>query len=188
MMASNMTRSFVTLSLILLFSVTNGQEVTVKTDKATYKIDERIYLEYEVRIKVDSTSKLSTTDFMMASGPNTNSFFSNASGQTIYTYKLSYVIKARHAGNLEIPSPVFYIKNEKLKAETIHIKVTDENLTEKEIDKIKFDEFKEEIRKPDGTLRLVLSEEYGYVEEFKNDTWILKRRMTKREIAKARKK
>lgn len=183
-----MIRFIKILSLLFIFSVANAQEVTVKTDKAEYKMGERIYLEYEVKAKVDSTGKLPLMNFTIANGPNTSSSISIINGQTTYTYRLNYVINAQQTGNIEIKSPIFFIKNEKQKAESIHIKITGENLTEKEIDQIKFDEFRESLVKPEGTLRFVLSDKYGYVEEFKNNNWVQMRRMTKKEIAKFRKK
>ena len=60
--------------------------------------------------------------------------------------------------------------------------------TDKEIDEIQFRKFKDESKNNNGTLRLILSDKYGYIEEFNDYQWSFKRRLTKKEIAKLRKK
>ena len=60
-------------------------------------------------------------------------------------------------------------------------------LTEKEIEEINFNDFKDDSIKPDGTIRLVLSDKFGYVEEFNAFQWKFKRRLSKKEIKKLRK-
>jgi predicted transcriptional regulator len=53
---------------------------------------------------------------------------------------------------------------------------------------IKLKKIAENFSKPEGTIRFVILNEIGYVEEFNNKKWEFKGELTKKEIKKLRKK
>ena len=101
---------------------------------------------------------------------------------------MTFEVKAIVAGSIEIISPIFQINNKKVTAETINLTISADKLTAQEIDEIEFAEFKDKLQYPKGTLRYILSDNLGYIEQFNEAEWIFKRRLTKKEIAKLRKK
>ncbi len=183
-----MRKTLQTLILIFGSTITYGQIILAKTEKNEYKIDETITLVYEAKAKVDSVDIFSGTNFIIISGPLKSNSSSTINGKTTYIYTLTYEIKALTTETIEIISPTFYIDNQKHKAEKLILTISGKKLTDKEIDEIEFNKFKDESIKPNGTLRFVLSDKYGYTEEFKDFQWTFKRRLTKKELAKLRKK
>lgn len=176
------------LSTIIASTITYGQNVTVKTEKKIYKIDETIALVFEVNAKVDSSDRLKGTNFKILNGPSTSQSESTLNGQSNISYSLKYEIKAENSGQLEIISPTFFIGNKKYKADDLFLTISGTKLTDKEIEEFNFNEFKENSIKPNGTVRFILSGDFGYIEEFKDFQWIFKRRLTKKEISKLNKK
>lgn len=77
---------------------------------------------------------------------------------------------------------MFYIENKEYRAENILLTISGTTLTEKEIEELRFKEFMDKSVKPDGTIRFVVSNNFGYVEEFRGVEWIFLRRLTKKEI------
>ncbi len=183
-----MKKTVKTILLLLISVITYGQEITVKTDKPEYKIDEIIYLEYEIKAQVDSVDILSEANFKIIHAPGTSTSTSTINDKTTYRYTLKYELKALYPGTIEIISPTFYFENHRKKAEKIILKITGDRLTEKEIDEIEFNTFKEKSIYPNGTLRFIVSGKFGYIEEFNNFQWIFIRRLTPKEIAKLKKK
>ena len=183
-----MNKTILILLTIIASTITNGQNVIVKTEKYDYKIDETIKLVFEVNAKVDSTSQIKGTNFKVINGPRKNQSTSTVNGQTTLLYSLTYEIQAENPGKLEIITPTFYIDNKEHKAENLLLTISGTKLTNKEIEEINFNKFKDKSIKPDGTIRIVLSDNFGYIEEFKSFEWKFKRRLTKKEIAKLKKK
>jgi len=183
-----MKKTILILLTILASTITNGQNVIVKTEKNDYKIDETIKLVFEVNAKVDSTAQIKGTNFKVINVPRKNKSTSTVNGQTTLSYSLTYEIQAVNPGKLEIISPTFYIDNKEHKAENLLLTISGTKLTDKEIEEINFNKFKEKSIKPDGTIRIVISDNFGYIEEFKSFEWKFKRRLSKKEIAKLRKK
>jgi hypothetical protein len=172
------------LSTIIVYTVSYGQHVSVKTEKKNYKIDETITLIFEVNSNVDSSGLIKGTNFKILKGPRKNQSVSTINGQTNISYSLTYEIQAEKPGKLEIISPTFYIDNKEYKANDILLSISGIKLTDKEIDEINFNEFKDNSIRPNGTLRFIITSEFGYIEEFKDFQWKFKRRLTKKEIAK----
>ena len=183
-----MNKTIFILLIIIASTVTNGQNVIVKTEKNGYKIDETIKIVFELNAKVDSTAQIKETNFKVINGPRKNQSTSTVNGQTTLSYSLTYEIQAQNPGKLEIISPTFYIDNEEYKAENLLLTISGTKLTEKDIEEINFNKFKDKSIKPDGTIRIVLSDNFGYVEEFKDFKWTFKRPLTKKEVTKLRKK
>ncbi len=183
-----MNKTILILLTIIASTITNGQNVIVKTEKYDYKIDETIKLVFEVNAKVDSTSQIKGANFKVINGPRKNQSTSIVNGQTTLLYSLTYEIQAENPGKLEIITPTFYIDNKEHKAENLLLTISGTKLTNKEIEEINFNKFKDKPIKPDGTIRIVLSDNFGYIEEFKGFEWKFKRKLTKKEIAKLRKK
>ena len=161
-----MNKTILILLTIIASTITNGQNVIVKTEKYDYKIDETIKLVFEVNAKVDSTSQIKGANFKVINGPRKNQSTSIVNGQTTLLYSLTYEIQA----------------------ENLLFTISGTKLTNKEIEEINFNKFKDKPIKPDGTIRIVLSDNFGYIEEFKGFEWKFKRKLTKKEIAKLRKK
>jgi len=186
---SNQMNRIFHLLIALVSSITiYGQNVSIKTEKAEYKIEETIILVFEVKAKVDSVSKLAVGNYRIINGPSKSQSVSTINEETTFIYNLIYEIKANSTGTIEIISPTFYIENQELKAEILNLTISGNKLTEKEIDEIKFNEFINESIKPSGTIRYVLSDSYGYIEKFNNIEWTFERRLKKKEIRKLRKK
>ena len=183
-----MNRILQILITIAVSTTVYGQNVSVKTEKTEYKIEETITLVYEVKAKVDSVSKLTVGNFKIINGPRTSQSVSTINGQTTLTYNLTYEIKANASGTIEIISPTFYSDNQESIAEKLNLTISGNKLSDKEIEELNFNEFKDNSFKPNGTLRYVLSETFGFVEEFNDFQWTFKRKLTKREIGKFRKK
>ena len=173
--------------MVLNFSTVFGQKVKSSSDKKSYKIEEKITLEFEVKASVDSISNLQTQGFFIVSGPNKSTSYSIIDGKTEKNFNLKYVIKASQAGKLSISSPSFYILGEEYKAPTLTVTITGENLTEAEMKKLEFDRFRENSIKPTGTLRYVLSDSLGYIESYDVPTWKFIRSLTQDEILQLKK-
>ena len=82
----------------------------------------------------------------------------------------------------------FYFNNEQKKANNLTLKVTDKKLTDVEKDQINFNEFKDNSAKLKGTMRFVLSDNYGYIEKFNGSQWEFDRRLSKDEVDNLAKK
>jgi len=164
-----------------------GQNVKVRTEKMDYKFFETITVVYEVNSMVDSIEHIKGKNFKILETPTNYRTVSTINGNTTLTYTLNYKIKATKIGKLEIVSPAFYIGGKAYEAEILSLNISDMNLTDKEIEEINFNDFKDDSVKPEGTIRIVLSDEFGYVEEFKTLKWNYKRRLSKKEIKKIKK-
>lgn len=172
---------------IAISTTTYGQNVTIKTAKNEYKIDETITLIYEIKAKVDSVGKLKGENFEIINNPKKSQSVSVIDGQTSLTYNLTYKIKAVTPGTIEIISPIFYANNQEFVAKKLSLTISGDKLSDREIEENNFNEFKDNSnRPPNGTLRYVLSDTFGYVEEFNNFKWTFKRRLTKKEIKRLR--
>jgi len=183
-----MNRIFHLLIAFVASTTVSGQNVSVKTDKADYKMEETIDLVFEVHAKVDSVGKLAVGNYRIINGPRKSQSFSTINGETTLIYILTFEIKANYPGTIEIISPTFYIENQELKAEILNLTISGNKLTEKEIDEIKFNEFINESIKPSGTIRYVLSDSYGYIEKFNNIEWTFERRLKKKKLENLEKK
>lgn len=179
-----MKRILFVLIHLFLFTHAYAQKVVSNTEKKEYKIEEKIMVDFEVKSLVDSTSKFMEGNYKITSGPMKSKSTSSINGKTESTFKLSYEIKALNIGKVKIESPVFYINGEANKAPSIELSIIDDDLTSKEIDEMGYKEFLNSNYTANGTLRYVLNEKYGYLEEFQNVKWEFVRRMTSKEIAK----
>lgn len=56
-------------STLIVSTVCYGQNVTARTQKKDYKIDETITIVFEVNAMVDSTDRIKGTNFKIISGP-----------------------------------------------------------------------------------------------------------------------
>ena len=184
--------NYKTLIIIFLtpFSMTSafGQIVKSSTEKREYKIDETITINFEAKLKVDSTTKLVVNNFIVMTGPEISSTYSITDGKKENSYHLSYKIKATRVGKLIIASPDFYAQGELYIALPITLSITGENMTTAELKKIELDRFRENFVKPTGTLRYVLFDSLGYIEAYDSPNWNFVRALTIEEIEQLKKK
>ena len=159
-----------------------AQDVTLKTEKKEYKIDETITLVFEIKAKVDSEGSLSGTNFTVIDGPKKRQSTATKDGKTIMTYTSTYRIKANSPGLMSLVSPTFYLNGQEKNAGNFTLKVKDDKLTEVEKDEINFNEFKENATKHNGALRYVVSDNFGFIEQFNGSQWEFKRRLSKEEL------
>lgn len=175
------------LSILFSFTTIYGQFISVNTDKTEYKVGEPIIITYQVNLPVDSTDKLIEKGFKIIRGPFTKSSTSTVDGSKRVTYSVTYELKALSPGKLKIVSPVFYINSLTHKANEVILEIVSNKLSAEEIDEINFNKFKNKQSLPNGMIRIVISEDYGYIEEFNNLEWTFKRRLTVKEITKIKK-
>lgn len=182
-------KSLMSAALLLIFSTAfYAQEVSIKTEKKEYKIDEIITLIYEVKAKVDSQTALNGTNFTLVDGPKNRQSTTNKGTETTITFTSTYRVKANAPGTVEVFSPTFNFNNLQKKAENLVVKVSDKKLTEIEKDEINFNEFKDNSAKLKGTMRFVLSDNFGYIEKFNGSQWEFHRRLSKDEVDNLAKK
>lgn len=182
-------KSLMSAALILLFSIAiYAQEVVVKAEKSEYKIDEIITLVYEVKAKVDSQTPLSGTNFTLVDGPKNRQSTTTRDSETSITFTSTYRIKTNTAGKVEVISPTFNFNSIQKKAPNLILKVSNAKLTDIEKDQINFNEFKENSAKLKGTMRFVVSDNFGYIENFNGSQWEFNRRLSKEEVENLAKK
>ena len=175
---------------ILLFISTSfyAQDVTLKTEKREYKIDEAITLVFEVKAKVDSEGALSGTNFTILDGPKKRQFTATKDGVTTQTYTSTYKIKGNSPGLVSIVSPTFNYNSQEKTAGKITLKVIDDKLTASEKDEINFNEFRENASKHNGALRFIVTDNFGFIEKFNGSQWEFVRRLSKDEVTTMSKK
>ena len=182
-------KSLMSAALILLFSTAiYAQEVSIKTEKKEYKIDEIITLVYEVKVKVDSQTPLSGSNFTLVDGPKNRQSTTTRDSETTITFTTTYRVKANSPGTVEVISPTFNFNNIQKKAAKLILQVSDAKLTDLEKDQINFNEFKHNSAKSKGTTRFVISDEFGYIEKFNGSQWEFDRRLSKEEVENLAKK
>lgn len=173
-----------TLSSIFLLSnfFSFGQEAKVTTDKEEYKFDEIIELPFELNAKFDSLEIPDLEDFKIISGPNKSSSVSIQNGVTTESETRIFRLRPIESGRLKINSPTFYVHGKEIKGKSLKIKVDPTNLTEEELKEKEYKEFIEDGIKPQGTTRIILHDNKGYVEIFGEMGWEFLRRLTSEEI------
>ena len=183
-------KHFKSLLFILIFGSIkiNAQEATIKTEKLNYKIDEEIQLVFEATKEFDSISESDLSDFKIINGPIKSTDNSNINGVKEYKQKLSYKLSPKSAGKFTIHSPIYYLRNEKIIGENLIITIENNKLSAEEKRLIELKKIAEKFSKPEGTIRFVILNGIGYVEEFDNKKWEFKRELTKKEIKKLSKK
>jgi hypothetical protein len=168
--------------LLQLTMFAYGQELLVKTEKTTYKIDETITVVFEINAKVDSVGQFFENNFRILNKPSQSSQSSTVNGETSYFFSVTYELKAIVPGKIEIISPIFYLENREQKTEKLMLTISGSKLNQQEIEDINFKVFVDSAIKPNGTLRYVIAGNFGYVEEYNEAQWIYKRRLSKREV------
>jgi hypothetical protein len=141
-----------------------------------------------VKEEFDSISEIDLSNFKIINGPIKSSDNSNINGIKEYKHKLSYKLTPKSDGKFIIHSPIYYLKNEKINGENLIITIENNKLSVEEKRLIKLKKIAENFSKPEGTIRFVILNEIGYVEEFNNKKWEFKGELTKKEIKKLRKK
>lgn len=182
-------KSLMSAVLILLMSNSfYGQEVTFKTEKKDFKSDEIINVIFEVKSSVDSETALTGENFTVLSGPKKRLQTSTKDGQTSSVFTSTYYIKANSPGKVTIVSPTFTFNDQEKSAGTFVLNVSEDKLTETEKDQINFNKFKENGSKQDGCVRFVVSDNYGFLEQFDGSKWEFKRRLSAEEVKTLSKK
>ncbi len=139
---------------------------------------------FEIKAKVDSVGPFLESNFRILNQPRNSSHSSTVNGESTYSYSITYELRAMAPGNLEIISPVFYLENQEQKIGKLTLTISGKKLNAQEIDELNFRVFLDSAFKPNGTLRYVISGNFGFIEEYYASQWIFKRRLTKREIKK----
>lgn len=180
----NIKKLLIHLHILIGFSLSVvAQEATISTNKKSYKYDERIELSFDINAKIDSIKLPDLTGFKKVMGPNQSSSTSMINGKSTFHNSYKFVLRPIKSGQFSIPSPIFYINNDVITAEPIQFVVEESNLTEEEINEKLFIEFIEDRYKPFGTIRYVVSEKKGFIEEFTQEGWKVKRRLSEDEIS-----
>lgn len=174
-----------TLCIIVLFC--NGQSIKIETDKENYKLDELVKMKYACDCKIDSLSFIDFKEFKLVSGPNKSSSVSTINGKTEYYTEWEYTLRPIRPGEISIEAPTFFLDNSEIKGQKKQIKVINEELTNEELNEIRFASFIDNNIKPKGSLRLTINDEFGYVEKFEDFKWIFQRRLTQEEFELLRK-
>jgi hypothetical protein len=178
----NMKAHFLILVILLVIKAASAQEVISMVEKTDYDINEMIQVKFEMKSKVDSMSKCKVDGFYVVTGPVKNTSSTMIEGKTENRFNLEYEIKAKQSGKLTLSSPVFYFQGKAYKAKDIVLNISGKSLSEAELKKIEFDDFRNKSAKPDGTIRYVLTEDMGYVEVYLDGHWKLLRALSKKEI------
>lgn len=172
--------------LIVTLKIT-AQEAKVTADKHNYKINEEIELVFEVNVEVDSMSTIKLDDFRILKGPTKSTSHSYVNGLRTYTQKTTYTLIPKSVGSFEIKSPIYYLGKHGIIGKNAILTIAGNVLTEKDKRIIELKKIAEKASKPEGTLRFVLIEKIGYVEEFRNNKWVFIRELSNDDIEKLNK-
>jgi hypothetical protein len=115
-------------------------------------------------------------------GPSTSTNASTVNGKTTYSSQISYVVKVLKPGKIEFQSPTYSFKGNTYQDKPVTIKITGDELTAEQLDKIEFENFVDHKCKSNGNFRIVFSKEMGFIQKFENDEWTFVRRLRKSEI------
>lgn len=77
----------------------------------------------------------------------------------------------KSVGSFEIKSPIYNFGKHPILGANLIITVENNAFTEKDKRIIEMKKISEKSSKPEGTLRFVVVEKIGYVEEFRNNKW-----------------
>jgi hypothetical protein len=161
-----------------------AQNILIQTDKTEYKFDELVQLVYQTDFREDSIKFPAFSGLYRVSGPNTARSQSVKNGVAEMSNSWTYSLRLTQSGNIQIEGPIAYVNGQAIKVKPLIINVLPSNLTEEELADLKFDLFVENSLKPEGTLRYILNEEYGYIEVFKDFSWQFLRRLSEAELKK----
>ncbi|TVR79519.1 MAG: hypothetical protein EA412_06315 [Chitinophagaceae bacterium] len=159
-----------------------GQEVEIQIVEKELKLHEQIQFSYFLNVEVDSFTSIEANDFIITSGPSQSKSTRVVNLERSHEFSLTYVIRPLKTGELSIKPPIFYTDSGIIIPDTIKLTISEENLTPEEIREMNFKLFKEQARKPEGTLRYVVGEEFGYIEVYRNIGWEFLRELNKREL------
>ncbi|MES2543906.1 MAG: BatD family protein [Bacteroidota bacterium] len=180
---------FILLSSFVHFTSVCAQDVVINTEKLLYKIDEEITVKFECNKEVDSLQNIEFENFIILNhGPSKSKNSSSINGVKENSTTLIYKLKAKHEGDLKLISPIFYSGKNQYKASEITLTIYQEKLTLEEQKNIKLKNFVSATFKPKGTIRFVILEEMGYIEENQNNKWIFIRELTEREMKRLKQK
>lgn len=180
------TMKYLILNIILqlgFFSTVFGQTVEIEVEKTEYKFDEIIEVKFVIDFNEDSITASQFDGFELIDGPYTSSSTSIINGVKQYQKSLIYFLRPINSGDLVINSPTFF-QNENRITNTKDITVLDSELTKEEKQNVEFNAFVEESFKPEGTIRYVINDDFGYIEIFKDNKWSFHRRLSDEEIDK----
>lgn len=169
--------------LIVTLKLT-AQEAKIKADKLDYKINEEIELVFEVNVEIDSMSSIVLDNFRIINGPTKSTSHSYINGARAYKQKTTYKLIPKSVGSVEIKSPIYYTGTYEFIGKRLIINIESNPLTEKDKRIIELKKIAEKSAKPEGTLRFVIIEKIGYLEEFHNNQWEFKRELSNEEIEK----
>lgn len=179
-----MHKIHITLGCLFLLSTqfVFAQFVVPKIEKNEFKTDEIIEYRYVATLKVDSFGSIKVPDFEVIGGPEQSHWSSTVNGITTDGFTLHLKIKAKEAGEYKISSPAFYNNGNSYYADPVYVKVKKQSLTQAEKKEIAYKKFIEEYGKPEGTLTYVIKDNFGYIEEYKNNGWVFVRRLSEEEL------
>lgn len=180
-------KNLLTTALLVSSSTILSQEARVTTDKEYYKFDEIIEVTFELNAKYDSIDLPDLEGFKLIGGPSKNSSVSIQNGEKTIRESRTYRLRPIESGRLKINSPTYFIDGKRIKGKPAKVKVAPSNLTAEELEEKKFQEFIEDGIKPKGTTRIILHDNKGYIEVFREMGWELHRRLTAEEIEQLKK-
>ncbi len=168
--------------LVLSAFCSLAQTVETKTDTLVYKLDEKFEISFDTDFSPDSNSTISFSKFEIISGPIRSHKMTSTAGVITSSVKITYTLRPIVPGSFEITSPVFYDNGTAYQCDPVTITIIGDPLTKQEIEYREFVIFTEKSIKPDGTTRLVIKDQFGYIEVYSGGKWVYKRRLTPLEL------
>lgn len=159
-----------------------AQNAQIVIEKDVYKIDEQIKIKFEIDAKVDSVDEPEFKGLQIISGPNKSTSVSIKNGASEHSATWTYIFRPERSGKVTIESFTFHVSGRKVQSEPKPITILNTELTEKDLEELRFQTFVEVAIKPEGTYRFIVNEEFGYIEVYGDRGWQFHRRLTSEEF------
>lgn len=169
---------------LLLFGslLVKGQNLDIKLEKDSFKIDEPIEVIFEINETYQSVEVPEFIELKLVSGPEKRTSINSNSGEVIVKKSLVYKLLPINSGKVKIKSPVYIIDGKKVKGKPKTIYIHSSLMTNAEREARDIKEFATKKKFVRGTTRFVISENKGYMETFNGVTWTFNRLLTQEEI------
>lgn len=174
-----------TLAFLIFLSgifTAKSVEIEVILEKNEIKYNETFKITFKADFRADSLLKYEPKALKVINGPIAMSGSSNINGEVKSYSSVTFELRPIQTGTFEIQTPVFINNNEQFTGNTFKITILDEFLSKDETFKKDFDNFINDLNKPNGTIRFVIHGDKGFIEKMENYSWAFVRKLSRKEI------
>ena len=155
--------------------------ISIETDTNVYKVGYKIEVKFIINFKEDSVKYPKFDEFKVIAGPFTATSTEIINGVKTYSNTITYLLTPKKVGELDIESPIFFIKGKEVKTSK-KVTILGNSLTKEEEKELRFQDFVKGYVKPNGMFRYTINDEFGYIEIYKNKKWEFYRKLTAKEL------